>query len=117
MLRIIDGHARLMTGNPPLPLSSSWPASSTIVGWIPGNGNVQEPGLSAVAPGKGEIMWEPVSVCHQVSTMGQREPPTVVWYHIHASGLMGSPTDPRSLKLERSNSLGRSGPTLINERM
>ena len=41
-------------------------------------------------------MMAPVSVCHQVSTMGQRPPPMTWWYHIQASGLMGSPTLPRS---------------------
>ena len=42
---------------------------------IPGSGWVQEPGLVAVTPGSGEIMIAPVSVCHQVSTIGQREAP------------------------------------------
>ena len=32
-------------------------------------------GLVGVAPGKGAIMIMPVSVCHQVSTTGQRSPP------------------------------------------
>ncbi len=58
-------------------------------------GRVAEPGLSAVAPGRGVIRWPPVSVCHQVSTMGQRSSPTTRWYHSQASGLMGSPTEPR----------------------
>lgn len=31
-------------------------------------------------------------VCHQVSTTGQRPSPTTLWYHSHASVLMGSPT-------------------------
>jgi hypothetical protein len=26
------------------------------------------------------IMWPPVSVCHQVSTIGQRPSPTMSWY-------------------------------------
>jgi hypothetical protein len=39
---------------------------------------VAEPGLARVRPGSGEIMIEPVSVCHQVSTMGQRSPPMTV---------------------------------------
>ncbi|MEY3269557.1 MAG: acetate--CoA ligase, partial [Pseudomonadota bacterium] len=39
-------------------------------------GSVAEPGLSAVAPGNGLISAPPVSVCHQVSTMGQRLSPT-----------------------------------------
>ena len=69
---------------------------------------VQEPGLVGVAPGSGVIRWPPVSVCHQVSTIGQRPPPTVSWYHIQASGLIGSPTVPRMRKLERSYFFGRS---------
>jgi hypothetical protein len=36
---------------------------------------VAEPGRKVVAPGSGEIMMAPVSVCHQVSTSGQRLPP------------------------------------------
>ena len=59
-----------------------------------------EPGLVVVTPGSGVIMWPPVSVCHHVSTIGQRSPPMCVWYHIHASGLMGSPTVP-STRSER----------------
>lgn len=43
---------------------------------MPGSGSVHEPGLVGVAPGSGVIMWPPVSVCHQVSTMGQRSRPT-----------------------------------------
>ena len=35
-------------------------------------GVVAEPGFSLVAPGSGVIMMPPVSVCHQVSTIGQR---------------------------------------------
>ena len=35
-----------------------------------------EPGFWAVAPGSGVIRTPPVSVCHHVSTMGQRLSPT-----------------------------------------
>jgi hypothetical protein len=66
------------------------------------NGAVHEPGLVAVLPGSGEIMMAPVSVCHQVSTIGQRKRPTCSWYHIQASGLMGSPTDPSRRRRVRS---------------
>ena len=66
---------------------------STIAGITPGSGRVAEPGLFGAAPGSGEIMMPPVSVCHQVSTTGQRPSPTTRWYHIQASGLIGSPTD------------------------
>ena len=37
---------------------------------IPGNGRVAEPGFVGMAPGSGVIRIIPVSVCHQVSTMG-----------------------------------------------
>src|SRR6058998_3049119 len=52
----------------------------------------------------------PVSVCHHVSTIGQRSPPIVLWYHRHASGLIGSPTVPRRRRLERSCFFGHSSP-------
>src|SRR4051812_31807434 len=112
MVRIIEGQGRLITRMPPLPLPTGWPVSSTMSVTMPGNGNVAEPGLVGVAPGNGVIMWPPVSVCHQVSTIGQRAPPTVSWYHIHASGLIGSPTVPRIRKDERSYFFGRSAPAL-----
>ncbi len=63
---------------------------------------VAEPGLSVVMPGSGAIMMAPVSVCHQVSTTGQRPPPMCWWYHIQASGLIGSPTLPSTRSDERS---------------
>src|SRR3954470_23369141 len=44
----------------------------------------------------------PVSVCHHVSTIGQRPPPMCSWYQTHASGLIGSPTDPSSRSDERA---------------
>ena len=54
-----------------------------------------EPGFSLVTPGSGVIMCPPVSVCHQVSTTGQRPLPNASWYQRQTSGLMGSPTVPR----------------------
>ena len=48
-----------------------------------------------MAPGRGEIRMPPVSVCHQVSTIGQRPLPTTSSYQFQASGLIGSPTEPR----------------------
>src|SRR5215475_7295740 len=42
---------------------------------MPGNGLVAEPGLRVVTPGSGVMRMCPVSVCHQVSTKGQRLPP------------------------------------------
>ena len=68
--------------------------ASTSTGLTPGSGLVAEPGFIAVVPGKGEIRMPPVSVCHQVSTTGQRPSPTTRQYHSHASGLIGSPTVP-----------------------
>jgi hypothetical protein len=62
----------------------------------PGSGLVAEPGFSGVAPGSGETRQAPVSVCHQVSTIGQRPSPTTRWYQSQASGLIGSPTVPSS---------------------
>ncbi len=67
-------------------------------------------------PGSGVIMIAPVSVCHQVSTTGQREPPMCVWYHIQASGLIGSPTDPSSRNVVRSRFAGQSVPHRMNAR-
>ena len=72
----------------------SLPSSSTSSGWTPKNGRVAEPALRSVAPGSGVIRMPPVSVCHQVSTIGQRLSPTTLKYHSQASGLIGSPTEP-----------------------
>ena len=76
-----------------------------------------EPGLVVVTPGSGEIMMAPVSVCHQVSTIGQRSPPMCLWYHIHASGLMGSPTEPSSRSEDRSCFSGSWAPHFMKVRM
>ena len=57
------------------PCSSS-PLSFRMAGSTPKKGSVALEGFSVVAPGSGVIMCAPVSVCHQVSTMGQRPPPT-----------------------------------------
>ena len=76
-----------------------------------------EPGLVAVMPGSGVIMIAPVSVCHQVSTIGQRPPPITLWYHSHALGLIGSPTVPSSRSDERSCALGHCAPHLMQARI
>ena len=55
----------------------SLPASSSKIGSIPKKGNVAEPGFSGIAPGKGEINMPPVSVCHQVSTIGHLLEPII----------------------------------------
>jgi hypothetical protein len=54
----------------------NFPSASTSAGLMPNSGRVAEPGLSGVAPGSGEISAAPVSVYHQVSTIGQRVSPT-----------------------------------------
>ncbi len=59
----------------------------------------------------------PVSVCHQVSTTGHRPPPIACWYQIHASGLIGSPTDPSNRRLDRSCFAGYWSPHFMKERM
>ena len=62
-------------------------------------------------------MMPPVSVCHHVSTIGQRSPPMYFQYHTHASGLIGSPTDPSSRSEDRSCPAGSRGPDLMNARI
>src|SRR5687767_7153620 len=84
---------------------------------MPGNGKVAEPGLVVVIPGSGVIMTMPVSVCHQVSTTGQRSPPMYFQYHAQASGLIGSPTDPSKRSDDRSSPPNASWPYFIRARM
>src|SRR5262245_4221748 len=117
MVRSIDGHGCLTTRNPPWFAGMERPCLSTTSAWTPGNGLVAEPGLVGVAPGSGEIMIAPVSVCHHVSTIGHLPPPIAWWYQIHASGLIGSPTVPSTRRLDRSCPFGHSSPHLMNARM
>src|SRR5581483_12508319 len=65
----------------------------------------------------GLIMWAPVSVCHQVSATGHRSPPMCLRYHIQASGLIGSPTEPSSRSEVRSYFAGTSSPHFMKVRM
>ena len=60
------------------------------------------PGLVVVTPGSGVIMIMPVSVCHHVSTIGRLAAADVLWYQSHASGLIGSPTEPSRRSDDRS---------------
>src|SRR6201988_1797536 len=106
-----------MISLPPTLGGTSLPVSSTTAASTPKNGKVALPGLVGVAPGSGVIMIPPVSVCHQVSTIGQRPPPITVWYHIQASGLIGSPTVPSSRREERSCFFGHSSPHLVKVRI
>ena len=73
--------------------------------------------LERAGAGSGVIMMPPVSVCHHVSTIGQRPPPIFSWYHIQASGLMGSPTEPSRRRLDQSCLSTHSSPRLMKERM
>ena len=70
-----------------------------------------------VSPGSGVIMIAPVSVCHQVSTIGQRPPPITSWYQSQARGLIGSPTEPSSRSEERSCLSGCSRPHFMQARI
>src|SRR5215472_16376638 len=116
-LRNIDGHGRRSTRYPPLLGGADSPARLTTSAKMPGSARVQEPGLVGVAPGRGEIMIAPVSVCHHVSTIGQRPPPITRWHHSQACGLMGSPTVPRSRRHDMSCLSGHSSPNLTKVRM
>src|SRR5437762_12841321 len=113
----MDGHGFRMISFPPTLAPTSAPRSSTTAASTPKNGSVALPGLVGIAPGNGVIMIEPVSVCHQVSTTGQRPPPMVLEYHIHASGLIGSPTDPRTRNDKRSCFFTQSSPHRMNARI
>src|ERR1700746_1559263 len=113
----MPGHGLLMMRNPPEPAGTGLPSMVTISGTTPGNGRVAEPGFVAIAPGIGVSMMCPVSVCHHVSTIGQRFPPMVSRYHIHASGLIGSPTVPSRRRLDISCFFGHSSPHLMNVRI
>src|ERR671928_1525625 len=106
-----------MINLPPTFAPTSLPAPSTIAASTPKKGSVALPGLVGTAPGRGVIMIAPVSVCHQVSTIGQRPLPITLWYHIHASGLIGSPTVPSRRRLDRSCRLGHSSPHLMKARI
>ena len=76
-----------------------------------------EPGLAGTTPGSGEIMMLPVSVCHQVSTIGQRSPPITFQYQSQALGLIGSPTVPSRRSLDRSCFCGCSTPHFMQALM
>ena len=60
--------------------------------------NITPGDMIKVSTRRGEINIQPVSVCHHVSTIGHLPSPTVLKYHIQASGLIGSPTVPKSFK-------------------
>src|SRR5579862_2461264 len=117
MVRSMDGHGLRSTSFPPTFGPTSLPSLSTTAASTPKNGRVADPGLVGMAPGRGVIMIAPVSVCHQVSAMGQRPPPILSWYHIQHSGFIGSPTLPRTRNEERSCLAGHLSPHLMKARM
>src|SRR6266487_4294563 len=115
----MPGQGLLMTRNPFSPGGRGLPFSSTTSASTPGRGNVAEPAFNGTRPkgGLGEIMIPPVSVCHQVSTIGHRPCPITSKYHCQAAGLIGSPTVPSRRKLARSCCLGKLSPWRISERL
>src|SRR5271155_5299940 len=117
MVRAIEGHGLRITKRPPCPAGTGSPNFVTTSGTIPGKGRVAEPGFVGTAPGRGVSMIAPVSVCHHVSTIGQRPLPITSRYHIHASGLIGSPTVPSRRRLASLCFLGHCSPHLTNVRM
>src|SRR4051812_46720794 len=68
-------------------------------------------------PAKFEINIPPVSVCHQVSTIGHFFFPTCSSYQCHASSLIGSPTVPNTFKEERSVPSNGLRPKPMSERI
>src|ERR1700721_2527050 len=113
----MEGHGLRITRYPPDPAGTAVPSRVTTSSLIPGRGSVQEPGFVGVAPGIGLTMIAPVSVCHHVSTIGQRSCPIVDRYHIHASGLIGSPTLPSRRRLFIECFEGQLSPSRINARI
>src|SRR5690606_13520514 len=99
------------------PAGTSLPSGSRIAASTPKNGSVADPGLVGVTPGNGEIRIPPVSVCHHVSTIGHLPFPILSRYQIHASGFIGSPTDPSRRKLDKSYFSTHSSPHFINARI
>src|SRR5918996_1036084 len=93
------------------------PLSVLISALMPGNARVADPGLHVVMPGSGVIMIAPVSVCHQVSTTGQRSPPMWRENQNHPPGLIVSPNEPRKRSDDRSWRRGHSVPHFMNARM
>src|ERR1700739_3456223 len=62
-------------------------------------------------------MMPPVSVCHQVSTIGQCFVPICSSNQCQASSLIGSPTEPNFLSELRSLLSTKPRPKLISERI
>ncbi|MNI60720.1 hypothetical protein D3C73_1159520 [compost metagenome] len=75
-VRIWPGQESRMIRLPSVGPSLISPSALTRAGCTPKKGRVAEPGFRSIAPASGEIRMPPVSVCHQVSTIGQRLSPT-----------------------------------------
>src|SRR5215203_3648797 len=114
----MDGHGAFMHKLPDagLPVIST-PFSSTNTGCTPGNGKVAQLGFAGVIPAILEIKIPPVSVCHQVSTMGHFFLPICSSYQCQASSLMGSPTVPKTFKEERFFPSSGFNPKPISDRI
>ena len=67
----VAGQGRVRASSPP-PTGMSPASESSSAAEYPGSGLVALPGLVSVMPGSGEMTMAPVSVCHHVSTIGQR---------------------------------------------
>src|ERR1700741_1776191 len=117
MPRSIDGQGRCRTRYPPPPSGTDSPLASTTSALMPGNGKVALPGLVVVTPGSGVIRIMRASGWHQVSTRGALPPPMFCWYQSQASGLIGSPTEPRTRSEDRSCLAGNSSPCFMNARI
>src|SRR5512143_3450612 len=113
----MPGHGLLIQRYPPSFAPAGEPSSFTTCGTTPGNGFVAEPGLAVIAPGSPVIRIPPVSVCHQVYTIGIFSLPIFLWYHIQASGLIGSPTVPRTLMDDGSFFSTHFSPSFMSARM
>src|SRR3990170_7819741 len=113
----MPGQGFSMTRQPPSFVFAGLPSSFRTFGTMPKNGLVAEPGFKVVAPGRADMSMPPVSVCHHVSTTGSLLLPTTEWYHIHASGFMGSPTEPRTRRLVRSCFSTQPAPHLMSALM
>src|SRR5215217_5266598 len=73
--------------------------------------------MPGVMPAILEIKIPPVSVCHQVSTIGHFFFPTCSLYQCQASSLIGSPTVPNIFNDERSFPSNGFNPKPISERI
>ncbi len=97
--------------------SSGRPSLSTSTGWTPKNGRVAEPAFSSIAPGSGVIIKPPVSVCHQCPSPGTSRYRSSSSTTPSASGLIGSPTEPRMRSEERSVPSIALSPSAIRARI